>query len=155
MGDPLRGTLTDAADRCASAFGRQLQRLVGRRSSGLLEDLTEARALLDRVSEPLIERDDLGVRGSNLQIELRAAEGLQPCFGFAHQLPAEATAPAAGVNGKVIDPATIAVEPGDDGPDDIPLDLAHEKQLALHSELATDHSSGPVPGRVVSEHFAP
>jgi len=31
MGDPLQGTLTTTADRCANAFGRQLQRLVGRR----------------------------------------------------------------------------------------------------------------------------
>jgi hypothetical protein len=59
------------------------------------------------------------------------------------------------VNRQVIDPATIAVEPRDDGPHDITLELADEKQLALHAELATDDGSGLVSGRIVFESLSP
>ena len=55
----------------------------------------------------------------------------------------------------MVDPPTIAVEPRDDGPDNIALELADQKQLALYAELATDYGSGLVSGRIVWKNLSP
>lgn len=55
----------------------------------------------------------------------------------------------------MIDPATIAIEPCNDGPDYVTLQLANQKQLALYPKLAIDDCSGFVSGWIACEGIRP
>ena len=119
------------------------------------EPLAHADSLFDGVAEGPVELENLDVRFSNLQIQLRAAQAEEPGFCFSHHRPAEAVASIRWADCEMVDPAAEAIESCKEGGNHASLMFAHKKELALNLELASHHGDGFVPRRIIGERLAP
>ena len=111
-----------------------------------MESFPHGEDIVDLVADGFIEVDDGLVCGSDLQIDFGYAEVVEKLFDFLHECACVSLALVIGVDGEVVDPATVTIVAGHDGGNDLVIEFADEEPFGLDFEVAVDVFKGIVPG---------
>ena len=115
-------------------------------SSYRFQTFAETHDIVHLESHSLVELNDFRVCTSHLKIDLRAACRPEKRLCFIHQSCRDPGPPVLWMNGKIVDPAAVAIVPGHHGTDELIVQARHEKHLRLHLEFPLDVSMRIIPG---------
>jgi len=113
----------------------------------LFKTLAEADDIIVFEADSPVEREDLGIGASNLEVDLGAACGAKTSLGLGHQLSADPFPSVLRIHGEVVDPTAMSVITRHDRADDPALRLivCNKEHLRLYLPFAADVATGIVP----------
>lgn len=114
-------------------MSRSLRRLISKKE-GLnvrFQLLAHGHDIIHGETDPFMERDDVGVGGSDLKVDFRTPQVSQSGFSFLHHATPNAPAPEVWRYGQVIDPSTVPFKTGHDRGANLTALQADEKQIGL------------------------
>ncbi len=119
------------------------------------QPLAHADPLFYGKAQLLVKRDDALIRGPYLEIDFCAADVSQSFFRLKHEGSAEAFPTLCCRHGDQMDPASMSVKSSHDRGDDLSIQVAYKKQVALDCQFEVDICLRNVPRRIVGEDLAP
>ena len=103
----------------------------------------------------LVERNDLGIRSTNLEIQFRTSEFEKTRLCAVHQKTRETASTKFRADRQMMDPASNTVESREDGPSNAPPKDSNEKEIRLDRSLPLDDVFRRVPRRIACENLSP
>ena len=119
------------------------------------ESPTQADAFFDRVSERAIERDDLGIRATNLQIYFGTTTREKRRFCGSDQRGSHASSARRRADGEAMQPTPHAVVSGHHGSNESAVQMGDQEQLGLNPHLSVDHLGRHVVTRLLWKGLRP
>jgi hypothetical protein len=111
----------------------------------VLDALAHTDDVIDPVPETLVERDGITVRGTDLEIDLRAAQRLQSSLCVLHEFPCKATETATRIDREVVDPTPVPLVSGHYRCNKLTVVHADEEEVIGERDLARYVLAGIVP----------
>lgn len=102
------------------------------------EPFSKTDDFIDLEADFPVKIHSLSIARAHLDIDLRAAEEVQPLLGCGDNLPTETLSAAAWVNGKVIEPTPVPLVAGHDACDNSVIKGPNQEEFGLHGKLALD-----------------